>query len=195
LLKNHFFRVYLNATAIKSGLRGAIIRLDGEKISDKYDFQNKFLEKKPGQKINITTIYLGEEREYLIVLEANPANYSRGLLGIKGRASVSRENILGRVFKLIQYQDPLIFYKSKYNSEFADFFKYLLYWIALINFFVALFNMLPIGILDGGRFFYLLILSITKSEKKSKTIYKLISSSIGIIFLLLLFGWIIAKFF
>ena len=57
-----------------------------------------------------------------------------------------------------------------------------LWWIALINLLVALFNMLPLGILDGGRFFYLTIFSITKSEKAAK----IVSSAITYIILGLL---------
>jgi membrane-associated protease RseP (regulator of RpoE activity) len=55
--------------------------------------------------------------------------------------------------------------------------------------------MLPVGILDGGRFSYLFILSIVKSEKKANKIYKFILSTVGLIFLLIVFGWLFAKYF
>ena len=38
----------------------------------------------------------------------------------------------------------------------------------IINLLVALFNMLPLGFLDGGRFFYLTFLGLTGSEKVAK---------------------------
>jgi membrane-associated protease RseP (regulator of RpoE activity) len=42
--------------------------------------------------------------------------------------------------------------------------------------------MLPVGIFDGGRFFYLAVLAITKSEKKAKKAFSLMTG----LFLLLL---------
>ena len=45
----------------------------------------------------------------------------------------------------------------------------------IINLLVALFNMLPLGILDGGRFFYLTVWGITRSEKVGKKAYSLMT--------------------
>ena len=64
-----------------------------------------------------------------------------------------------------------------------------LWWIALINLLVALFNMLPLGILDGGRFFYLTILAITKSEKISKRFFSAITYIILLLLALVMLIW------
>jgi len=61
----------------------------------------------------------------------------------------------------------------------------------IINFLVALFNMLPLGILDGGRFFYLTMLGIFKSEKVAKTAYKIMTYAIIFMFVLMTFFWLI----
>ena len=58
----------------------------------------------------------------------------------------------------------------------------------MINILVALFNMLPLGILDGGRFFYLTIWSITGKEKWGKKAYAFITW-----FLLLMIGALMVR--
>lgn len=194
LLEDSTIVVYMDFPAIRNELRGAIIELDREKILHIEDFQEKLSKKISGQEVSIKTNYLGEEIEYTLKLVEHPLNTSRGFLGITGMTTNPNKKIVGKIAELIQYKDPSIFYTAKYNARTADFLRYLFYWIALINFFVAMFNMLPLGILDGGRFSYLLILSITKSKSKSEKIYKVILSTVGIIFLLIIIGWLFARF-
>jgi len=55
-------------------------------------------------------------------------------------------------------------------GELGVFVYNLLWWLVLISLSVALVNMLPMGIFDGGRFFYLTVLGITKNEKLSQKI-------------------------
>ncbi len=45
----------------------------------------------------------------------------------------------------------------------------------MVCFSIALVNMLPVGIFDGGRFFYLTILAITKKEKIAKKAFSIIT--------------------
>ena len=61
----------------------------------------------------------------------------------------------------------MIYYESSLGA-FGWFVYYLLWWTVLICISVALVNMLPVGIFDGGRFFYLTVWSITGSEKVAK---------------------------
>ena len=63
--------------------------------------------------------------------------------------------------------------------------------MVLVNIGVALFNILPLGITDGGRFFYLTILGLTKNEKIAMKSYKFITGLILFIFLLLMILWAI----
>ena len=79
-----------------------------------------------------------------------------------------------------------------YASGLGDvgmFIYNLLWWIALINLLVALFNMLPVGGLDGGRFFYLTIWGLTRSESKAKKLYGFFTYFFFFILLLLMFFW------
>ena len=64
----------------------------------------------------------------------------------------------------------------------------------IINLLVALFNMLPLGILDGGRFFYLTVLSITGSERFSKEAFRFMTYVIILLFVLMMVVWAIRVF-
>ena len=84
------------------------------------------------------------------------------------------------------------------NNDFLKiYFLYLynlLWWVMMINLFVALFNMLPLGILDGGRFFYLAVFGLTKSKKVAEKSSKLATKLIALIFLLMMVFWFISLF-
>jgi len=94
--------------------------------------------------------------------------------------------------KILFFKDPNTYYKSRFNEELAIFFYNLLWWIVLINFSVALVNMLPLGIFDGGRVFFLTILALTKSEKTAKKAFKFSTYFLLFIFLLLMYLWFIS---
>ena len=64
----------------------------------------------------------------------------------------------------------------------------------MINLLVALFNMLPVGIFDGGRFFYLTVWGITGSEKIGMKAFKFMTWLIIGVFALLMSRWIIGFF-
>ena len=89
-------------------------------------------------------------------------------------------------------KDPLIYYKPEYNGNFAQFIFDLLWWIVVINILVALFNMLPLSILDGGRFFLLTIWGITSSEKSGKKAFSLATWFILAILALMTAKWFFA---
>ncbi len=75
--------------------------------------------------------------------------------------------------------------KNGYSKSFGEFFnwiKLLIMWLGLVNIGVGLFNLLPLGPVDGGRMFYTLLLGITKDEGKSRKIW----SFVGLVFLFLI---------
>ena len=94
--------------------------------------------------------------------------------------------------KILFFKDPNTFYKPKFADNLMLFIYNLLWWIILINFSVALVNMLPLGIFDGGRVFFLTVLAITKSEKVAKKAYKFSTYFLLFIFLLLMFLWFVS---
>jgi len=102
----------------------------------------------------------------------------RGLLG-------SLYTFLGKI------KDPFIYYESSIG-EFGIFIYDLLWWIIVINISVALVNMIPVGIFDGGRFFYLTIWGITGSQKIAKKAFSASTWLILILVALLMAKWVFA---
>ena len=74
-------------------------------------------------------------------------------------------------------------YENRIGSDLSDFIYDLLWWMIFLNISVALVNMLPLGLFDGGRVFYLTILHFTKSKDASEKAFKYVTW-----FLLLLLG-------
>jgi len=161
--------LYDDFPAIKANLSGAIKEIDGEKITSLETFREVMLNKTPGQEVRINTITKEGEKEYKIVL----GNYSgRSVLGVGFTEKASSGFVGNIVKKLSSFKNPQVYYTA---GEFAEFIYDLLWWLLLICISVAFVNMLPVGIFDGGRFFYLTVLGITKSEFIAKWSFKIIT--------------------
>jgi membrane-associated protease RseP (regulator of RpoE activity) len=104
--------------------------------------------------------------KYNLTLGENPGNKSKSWIGITFTQPES-SGIMNKVYsKLISFKQPHVYYEPKY--PLADFIYDLLWWVILISLSVALVNMLPMGIFDGGMFFYMTIFGITKSHEKAR---------------------------
>lgn len=189
-LENGRLNVFLDAPAIRNEVIGAITMIDEFEINSLEDLDLALSNKIPGESINIQTITSeGDNNNYEITLDPHPTNPDKAFLGINLNSGPS-SGFRGFISNTLFFKDPAIYYEET-NASLV-FVYYLLWWIVMINFFVALFNMLPVGILDGGRFFYLTILGITGSEKMAKGIYKMIMYLILLIFIGLMFSWLVA---
>ena len=179
--------LYDDSPAIRAELEGAIIKVDGEEIKDWDNFGEILLEKNPGDSIILTTLVDEEKKEYEIELGENPKNPGEPWLGI-GYAKSKREGLIGKIVdSLSSFRKEYIYYKPKFD---AGLFIYnLLWWLVLISFSVALVNMLPMGIFDGGRFFYLTILGITGSKKSAQNWFKGITRFLLALLLVLMVFW------
>jgi len=186
-----YFIAYDNGPAINSGLKGAITKINGMKINSQNDLKTFMQKSKPNQIVKIITSYNGIEQVYELKLEENPDNKSIGYIGIGFLSTQQSTGIISKFLMLINFKDPSTYYTPRYDGNFAYFIYYLLWWIALISALVGLFNMLPLGILDGGRFFYLSMLSLTKSEKFSDGAFKVVSALILFVFIFLTIIWFI----
>ncbi len=183
-----YLLAYLDAPAINAKLTGDIMEIDGTKINSLETLSKKFEEYSPGDKINIKTT----EGNYEVVLGEHPLNPEEPWLGIFFQKS-QKGTFLGKVINFLSFKKPHIYYESEIG-ESGDFIYNFLWWLVLISFSVALVNMLPMGIFDGGRFFYLTMWEITGSEKKAKkwfayTTYFLLS----LLFVLMVF-WVFSIF-
>ncbi len=180
-------KVYHNSPALMNGLAGTIQKADGIKIKDLETLKDILRNKKVGEKILLET----NEGEYEIELQPNPFNSSQAWLGIYFLGS---QAIIENHKTIIPFiGDSNVFYKSKFN--FALFLQNLLEWTILISLSVAIINMLPVGIFDGGRFFYLTVLAITKKEKFAKKAFAFVTYLFLFILLLTMISWLLNLFF
>lgn len=185
--------LYYDAPAVKNNLPGTITNINGEKIISEESLSNFLKTKSPGENILITTINNNERIVNNVTLTVNPSDENKAFLGIA--TYPTNKNILGRIVGVFtKFKNPSVYYESKYNKEFSKFTYDLIWWIVMINLFVGLFNMLPLGILDGGRFFYLAILSITKNKKAAEKSFKYATKIILLIFLAMIFAWLFSLF-
>lgn len=183
--------VYENTPALQAQLQGAIVEIQGEKITNMDELQDSLSQLSPKQEIQIKTAIFKEGytptefKEYTIELAEKDNN---AYLGIQLFPETQTTNPIDWFYAKTIIQQKTTYYDSTLG-EFGWFIYYLLWWIVLINFLVALFNMLPLGVLDGGRFFYLGISGITKSEKIGKTAYKIITWLIILVLVALMLKW------
>ncbi|MDO8516521.1 MAG: site-2 protease family protein [Nanoarchaeota archaeon] len=185
--------VYDDSPALKADLKGIIINADNEKIRNQKDLESFLAKKKPGDKIILTTLIeinnIKTEKEYLVTLGKHPLNESKAYLGIASLQK-SGNGFIGKFLGFfMQFKDSSTYYTVTWDGGMVIFIYDLIWWIMLINFLVALFNMLPLSILDGGRFFYLSMLSISKSEEFAKKSFKFISIVLWSIFALMMIFW------
>ena len=182
---------YLEAPAVLAGMRGAIIQADDVKIIG-HDTLREFLEnKQPGDSVKFITENEKETKEYDIILGEHPEDSSRAYVGV-GHSVASRQGFVQKVLvKFMDFKESSTLYKPTWDGKFVYFIYHLFWWIMIINLLVALFNMMPLGMLDGGQFFYLAMLGIFKSEKTAKVLSKIAGYVILFSFIVMMFLWFV----
>ena len=101
---------------------------------------------------------------------------------------------MGWLYNIISsIKDPAVSYNSRLG-DFGIFIYNLLWWTVIICLSVALVNMLPVGIFDGGRFFYLTVLTITKNERVSRKAFSISTWIFLVLVALLMVKWVFALF-
>ena len=184
-------KLYQDQPAVRAGLKGAIISIEGKDIRS-HEEVGKLLDKlKPGDEILIKTKYNKEMLEYNIRLGESYEQEGKAVIGIaylEGKLS----GVKGIIYSIVRaFKDPAISYDARGNADFTEFVYNFFWWLVLINFSIALVNMLPVGIFDGGRFFYLTILAVTRSEKIAKKAFDFSTYLMLLVVLLLMFLWFI----
>lgn len=161
---------YEDAPAIQASLHGPIISIDGAPTHNITELSRIIQSHSPGDTVTILT---GEGHVKEIVNVTLADRNGKAYLGI-GVIKPSHGPLTGWIYKIVEnVKDPFIYYEPVWGNDFTWFVYYLLWWIVLINISVALMNMLPVGIFDGGRFFYLTVLHITGSEKVSRKAFSI----------------------
>lgn len=190
-----YLPAYDDSPAFRVKLAGAITKVDSVSVSsvEQLDFELK--SHSPGENITITTQIqenvrdsLGTEKNFSVVLSEGEGQTSLGIGIIPPQTS----GILGSVYSLIsKIKTPWIYYHSLLGS-FGWFIYNLLWWSVLICISVALVNMIPVGIFDGGRFFYLSVWGLTGSEKVGKFAFKASTWILLLLILALMLKWAFA---
>jgi len=107
-----------------------ITKLGDTEIKTIEEFKDVLTQKKPGEDITITT----EKETYTTTVGGNPSNKEEGYLGVFiTQVKVRKDDSL--------WVSPLIWFNE------------LLFWLFALNLGVGLFNLLPLGPVDGGRMF------------------------------------------
>jgi membrane-associated protease RseP (regulator of RpoE activity) len=183
---------YVEAPAVLAGMKGAIIQADDVKIMGHDDLRWFMENKEPGDAVRfVTESKDGEIREYDIVLGEYPGDESKAYLEVGSNNPEPRGFIQKFLGTFMSFKDSSTYYKPTWDGELVYFIYHLLWWVMIINLLVALFNMMPLGMLDGGRFFYLMVLGIFGSEKIAKGAYKVATYLILFMFVLMMFFWFI----
>mgnify|MGYP002405506126 FL=1 len=182
--------VYNSAPAIKEKIGSIITEINGVKIDNIDKLVEELSRYSPGDEVIIKT-KLEEEGfiEKALVLEEHPGKPGVAWLGI-GFINQERPGIMGKIVNtLSSFKKPHVYYEPKFNG-ISLFIYNLLWWLILISISVALINMLPVGIFDGGRFFYLTVLGLTGSEKTARRLFVFSTQFFLFILLLLMVLWV-----
>jgi len=132
--------------AEKAGLQSGdlITAINGVVIITPLDFQK--IDLKPGETVTVTVQRNGQQLQLPVEIMPSPDDPNRGLVGIM------RDNALS--------------YKPIYNFiEWDPQVSMFLLWLWMISFFIGIINMLPLPILDGGKFIYTIIENKASEQK------------------------------
>lgn len=150
---------YYDSPAARAKIKGHIKSINDEEVTSRSGLSETLSEYSAGKEVEVETT----RGNYTVKLEMSPKG-KKVWLGII--SSDPRPVIHEHRATLPLLGQPGTYYKP--DSETAVFVEGLLEWLVLISLSVALINMLPMGIFDGGRFFYLTIWEITGSEKQGR---------------------------
>lgn len=125
--------------AEKAGIQvnDVITSINGVPIITPLDFAKVKLT--PGETAKVTALRNGVSHEYQVEVMPSPDDPKKGLIGITRDNSISYKPI----FHFIEWNNPG--------------FSMFLLWLWMISFFIGIINMLPLPILDGGKFIHSII--------------------------------------
>ena len=188
--ENESIFVYYSAPAIKENLSGIITEVNNVKINSIEKLVEELSKYSPGDEITIRTLTEDNFIEKKIILEENPERGGVAWLGI-AFISQKRSGLLAGIINSFSFREPNVYYKPRFDG-ISIFIYNLIWWIVIISISVALINMLPVGIFDGGKFFYLTVLAVTKSEKTAKRFFMFSTRFFLFLLLLLVILWAVS---
>ena len=176
---------FLDSPAFKSNLSGGIQKIGEFEIKSPEDVSAALGNYKPNDTITVIT----SKGSYEITLGKNPTNESRGFLGVAFPRIDPSQKLLASISS--PFFSPFTYVEPKINPDLLIFIRDLFYWLILISISIALINMLPLGMLDGGRFIYVAALGLTKSKKFAEFVFKAAAFLVLLILLILTVVWFV----
>jgi len=163
-----------DSVGFAAGLReGMVVTAINGSAVDSVEVIGAFLNKTvPGDSVVLDT----QNGSFSVVLGENPKNVSRSYLGVQVRAHAE--------------ENPA--FVARYGEivpELLRWFAGLFFWLFMLNVGIGLFNLLPIGPLDGGRMFQLVCLKLFKKEAAMR-----VWSLVTVFFVVLILGNLIFGF-
>ncbi len=183
--------IYYDAPAIRANLESTILDVNGKKMTDTVELASELHKYAPGT--NITLTVLGQNNapyDRNITLGRNPDNPNFSWLGIEFYPAQD-QGIIAQFYSTLSSFDRNHVYYASQIGDLGIFIYDLLWWLVIISISVALINMLPMGIFDGGRFFYITVLAITKKEKVAKWAFKIATWFFIFLLFLVMFFWVL----
>jgi membrane-associated protease RseP (regulator of RpoE activity) len=160
-----------DSPAAQANLTGTIVGIDNYTIKTVQDLSDALSQIGPGKQITIATDTISSghvaRNTYTLTTIANPDGSGRGFIGISWLSD----------YQIVKAEVPF--------PEAILFLEGLLSFLFLINFGVGAFNMLPIGPLDGGRMWGIILKRIT--PKRSESIMKFVSIATGVLVIVVIF--------
>jgi len=146
-----------------------ITEIDGVKLNSVNKIKDVLKDKKPGDEVDIIV----NDKEYEIELGSNPDNKDEAFLGISISKFSTEPKYGGKLFG--------------WFVKIFGWFSLLTFWVFNINIGIGLFNLLPLGPVDGGRMFYSAVFHFTKNKILSLKILNYLS--LFILFLIIINMW------
>jgi membrane-associated protease RseP (regulator of RpoE activity) len=125
--------------------------INGACVTNVEGFVNEIGKYKPNDTVKIIT----SSGAYNINLVQHPDDPTKGYLGVYTSFTTARYSV--------------------WYGSFLVWLKDLIFWVMIISFGIGLFNLLPLGPVDGGRMFYTVCLFFTTNEKKVKKVWTYVS--------------------
>jgi len=151
-----------NSGAERAGLlaNDIITSINGIQILSPLDFQKTDLI--PGEIAKVSILRDGQTLQFPVEVIPSPEDPKRGLIGIIRDNSFAYKPVLN----FIEWKDPGV-------SMF-------LLWLWMISFFIGIINMLPLPILDGGKFIHTIIDKKISDKAVNTTMWGIYAFTFGL---------------
>ncbi|MBU4502803.1 MAG: site-2 protease family protein [Nanoarchaeota archaeon] len=148
--------------------------INGKEILGFVNFSHAIAKLGPGEGITLNT----DKGDFDIVTVENPDNESRGFIGISGFDQKTK----------VKKDYAGVYGTNIYNV--LHWINLLVIWLFIINLGIGLFNLLPLGPVDGGRMFLTASLFIFKDAKKAKRFWSFVSMFCLLLIIINMLPWL-----